>query len=461
MKSTSSKLSVLIVLIGLFVAGSCDRQDSAPVVVLPTQPQIDWAEAEIGVIIHFDINIYAPETYMAIDPATLPDLKVFNPTKLNTDQWLEAAVALGAKYAVLVAKHGTGFCLWPSKVHPYHVGNTPWKDGQGDIVADFIRSCKKYDVKPGIYYNTNFNTYYSAGRRMNMSEEKQKEYNQAVLQQLTELWTNYGHLFEIWFDGGVMVDEKGGIASAVAHLIETHQPKAVLFQGPAKAKNLLRWIGNEDGRATYPNWSTANTTTSSDGLEEIREPTGSPDGKIWCPAEADFPNRKQSAWRGGWLWRADQEEYIFPASDLVDRYYTSVGANANMLVGMVIDTAGLFPEADRQQFVLAGNEIRRRFERVIAETSGKGKTINLKVGKQPMPVSCVVIQEDIASGERIRKYVVEAKIDGKWVLLCEGESVGYKRIQQFPTIQTDRLRLKIEESVGEPAIKKFATYGVQ
>ena len=443
-------------LAGLLFLQSCESPDAE--VVRPTPSHIAWAEAEIGVIIHYDINIYAPDTYRSNDKSTLPDLQIFAPSRLNTDQWLESAVSIGAKYAVLVAKHGTGFCLWPSKAHPYHVGNTPWKNGQGDIVVDFIQSCKKYNVKPGIYYNTNFNAYLGAGRRMAMTEEKQKEYNQIVLQQLTELWSNYGPLFEIWFDGGVMVDEKGGIASAVTRLIETHQPEAVLFQGPASATNLIRWIGNEDGRAVYPNWSTANATTSSDGIEEIKEGTGAPDGIIWCPAEADFPNRKKSAWQGGWLWRADQEEHIFSADELVDRYYTSVGSNANMLVGMVIDTAGLFPEADKRQFELAGKEIRRLFDRPIAETSGKGKTVHLKTGKQPVTVNRVVIQEDIANGERIRKYTVEAKVDGKWLPLCVGESVGYKRIQQFDPVTTTEMRLRVDESAAVPMVKRLAVY---
>ena len=426
--------------------------------VLPTPSHVAWAEAEIGVIIHCDINIFAPDTYKESDPTTLPDLKVFNPAKLNTDQWIESAVSLGAKYAVLTAKHGTGFCLWPSKANPYHVGNTPWKDGKGDIVADFIQSCKKYGVKPGIYYNTNWNTYYGAKRPMPLTGEKLKEYNQAVLQQITELWTNYGPLFEIWFDGGVMMDEEGGIASAVIRLIETKQPDAVLFQGPGNAKNLIRWIGNEGGHAPYPNWSRANTTTSSDGVEEIVYGTGSCDGKIWCPAEADFPNRYSSAWAGGWLWRANEEQHIVPAATLVERYYTSVGMNSNMLVGMVIDTDGLFPDADKQQFILAGKEIRRRFDKAIAETSGKGNTVTLKIGKQPVAVNHVVIQEDIVQGEHIRKYAVEAKIDGKWMTVCDGESIGHKRIQQFNTVKTTEIRLRVDESATTPIIKRLAVF---
>jgi alpha-L-fucosidase len=289
---------------------------------MPTPQQVEWSNAEIGVIIHLDINIYAPETFRYNDKNTLPSLSVFNPSRLNTDQWLESAVSAGAKYAVLTAKHGTGFCLWPTKVHDYHAGNTPVRGGGADIVGDFIRSCKKFGVKPGIYYNTNFNTYFGAGY-LEMSEYERKQYNDAVYRQLRELWTEYGELFEIWFDGGVMTDEKGGIASAVTELIHTHQPQAILFQGPSSCNNLIRWVGNEDGRAPYPHWSTTDFTTSSSGVEEIIGLNGNPDGKIWCPGEADFPNRKKSAWNGGWLWRAGQEHFIFTADELTDRYYTN------------------------------------------------------------------------------------------------------------------------------------------
>jgi alpha-L-fucosidase len=428
-------------------------------IVKPTAEQTAWADAEIGVIITYDINIYAPQTFKYNDAATLPGLEVFNPKKLDTDQWLESAAALGAKYAVLVAKHGTGFCLWPSKANPYHVGNTPWRNGQGDIVADFIRSCEKYGIKPGMYYHTNANTYYGA-EYTKLSPEKRSHYNQIVKQQLTELWTNYGSYFEIWFDGGVMADEEGGIASDVNKLIRTYQPDAVLFQGPSGAKNLIRWIGNENGKAPYPNWSTINATTASDGRKEIKNLGGSPDGKIWCPAEADFPNRKKSSWNGGWLWHANEEEAIFPAEEIVERYYTSVGMNTNMLVGMVIDTAGLFPENDRQQFILAGKEIKRRFGNAIAETSGKGKTISLKIGKEPAKINHVVIQENITKGERVRKYTIEANVEGKWITLCAGTSIGHKRIQKFDTVTTNEIRLRVDEFADTPDIKRLAVYDI-
>ena len=428
---------------------------------LPSPSHLEWADAEIGVIIHFDINVLAPSTFDYSKRETLPNPGVFNPTRLNTDQWLEAAKAAGARYAILVAKHGTGFCLWPTKAHDYHVGRTPWRNGNGDIVRDFIASCKKYGVSPGLYYNTNVNTYLGAGFREFSSDEQRQAYNRTVLEQLAELWTTYGALSEIWFDGGVLADEKGGIASKVYRLIANHQPRAILFQGPIQSKNLIRWVGNEDGRAPYPHWSCANATTSSLGIIEIPDLHGDPDGAIWCPAEADFPNRKKTAWNGGWLWKADEEEHVFPVEDLVDRYYTSVGQNANMLIGMVIDTAGLFPRSDAEVFAGFGSEIKRRFSRPVATTSGSGSLLELILAPRPAKFNHIVLMEDIAKGERIRRFTVEALLDGKWKTVCDGQSIGHKLIRTFPVVETTRVRFLARESADVPHIRRLSVLNVE
>ncbi len=425
---------------------------------LPTPEQVEWANAEIGVIIHLDINIYAPNTFSYKDKNTLPPLAIFNPSKLNTDQWIQAAKSAGAKYAILTAKHGTGFCLWPTKAHDYHVGNTPLRGGNADIVRDFIKSCKKYGIKPGLYFNTNFNTYYQAGY-LPMSDEKRSSYNKAVYMQLKELWSEYGELFEIWFDGGVMSDTKGGIATEVTKLIQMYQPHAILFQGPSSCKNLIRWVGNEDGRAPLPHWSTTDFTTSSSGKEEIIGLTGKPDGKIWCPGEADFPNRKKTAWNGGWLWHSNQEEHLFSTEELLDRYYTSVGRNANMLIGMAIDTSGRFPDADALIFKQFGKKISHIFNKPLAETKGEGQVIELVITDTPCMINHIIIQEEIAFGEQIRAYRIESLNKGQWSVVCEGSTVGHKRIHKIANTETNKIRVIITKCTANPLIKNLSVYG--
>ena len=450
--------SVTITALPMLVTSNCIGQ-SLKSNVLPTSQQADWANAEIGVIIHLDMNIFAPANYHSGQKETLPPLGVFHPSKLNTDQWIAAAKSAGAKYAVLVAKHGTGFSLWPTKANDYTISQTPWKNGHGDIVSDFIKSCKKYGLRPGIYYSVNSNTFYEAGN--NMSDSGRKMYNKVVLKQLTELWTHYGKLFEIWFDGGILPTSKGGVSDQIAGLIKKDQPQAILFQGPSSCKNLIRWVGNENGNAPYPMWSRTDTTTSSQGLVEIKGLNGNPEGRIWCPAESDFPSRKKSAWEGGWFWRANREEDVLPLSGLIQRYYTTVGRNTNMLIGMAIDTSGQFPEKETSIFAEFGKKIKKQFGKSIAETKGSGDEFILKLGDHPVKVNTISIMEDITKGENIRKYSIEAWEDGRWEAVCDGVSVGHKRIQNFNPVQTDKLRLRILKADRTPLIKDFAAYDIE
>lgn len=421
--------------------------------VLPTPSQAEWINKEIGVIIHLDINIFAPETFDYKKKETLPPVSAFNPSKLNTDQWILAAKRAGAKYAVLTAKHGTGFCLWKTKVNDYHVGNSPIRGGGTDIVADFIKSCKKYGVKPGLYYNTNMNTYYNAGY-LPMSDEERLKYNQAVFLQLKELWTEYGQLFEIWFDGGVMSDSKVGIADKVLELLKNHQSNACLFQGPVGMNNLLRWVKNEDGRTPYPFWSRIDPVVSANGQPAIPSAKGNPDGKLWVGAEADFPNRK--GWNGGWLWKAGDGK-VLSADEILSRYYTSVGNNTNMLIGMAIDTSGLFPAYDTKIFEEFGNKLKQREKSKKGSVKGAGNTLTISFN-MPTTINQIEIEEDIAKGERIRKYEVEAMVNGNWQKICEGISVGHKRIQLFDKVTASSVRLTVTAASEKPLIKNFSAY---
>lgn len=424
--------------------------------VLPTPEQVTWSNAEIGVIIHLDIDIFAPDTYHYGDKNTLPPLSAFHPSKLNTDQWVKAAKSAGAKYAVLVAKHGTGFALWPSKANNYNVGHTPWRNGHEDIVADFIRSCKKYGVKPGVYYSVNSSTRYEAGK--DMSDSARKAYNKIVLMQEKELWTLYGKWFEIWFDGGIRPTSQGGVSDQLAGMINDYQPQAILFQGPASCKNLIRWVGNEQGNAPYPMWCRDDSTTSSQGLTAIGGLHGNPDGDIWCPAESDFPSRKKSAWEGGWFWHANHEQDVVSLDSLVRVYYHTVGRNTNLLIGMAIDTSGLFPAKETKLFADFGAVIKKRFSHPVAETKGTGKELILNLAKSPVAVNQIVIEEDLSKGQRIQKYAVEAWREKHWETVCSGTSVGHKRIQEFNLIKTDKLRLSISDASGTPIINQFSAY---
>ena len=449
------KLKFLILaILGIFIESGVQNAQS----VLPSKVQLKWAGSEIGVLIHFDMPVFEPSYDFRKDWNYHPDVSIFNPKELNTDQWIKAAKAAGATYAVLVAKHCSGFSLWPTKAHQYSVKNSPWRNGQGDIVKDFIASCKKYGLKPGIYASTTANGYLKVdnpGKVVSGDPEEQKKYNDIVKTQLTELWSEYGDLFELWFDGGVLPPEKGGFD--VLELLKKYQPEAIAFQGPFGYENNIRWVGNEEGVAPYPCWSRADSTTSASGIIEIKGLNGNPDGLFWCPGESDFPIRKNSSFQGGWFWRKDQDDQLRSLGELIDKYNKSVGRNTNMLLGVVIDERGLVPDADIKRMNEFGVKIKKNFEKLLGETSGTGNEFNIKF-QLPKKLKYVVIMEEISKGERILEYKLTGKADNKWQLISTGSSIGHKRIEVIKEGIFSDIKLEVLKSDGTPEIKSLACY---
>lgn len=452
-----NKFNLLFISLCLCVSCTNKNNKNETQIVVPNQIQKNWADAEIGVLIHFDMPVFKPD-YNFRQWGTHPDASVFNPTELNTDQWLEAATKLGAKYAVLVAKHCSGFSLWPTAAHEYSIKNSPWKNGKGDIVKDFIASCKKYGLKPGIYASTTANGYLyvdNPGKVQEGGPVTQEEYNKIVTQQLTELWSNYGDLFEIWFDGGVLSKDQGG--ADVLSLVQKLQPNAVAFQGPYGHPNLVRWVGNEEGVAPYPCWATADSTTNADGTTVINGLNGNPEAAFWCPGEADFTLRWNSSFQGGWFWGEDQDSMIFSVDELMTKYETSVGRNTNMLLGIVIDKRGLVPDADMKRIEEFGNAIKRMYSSPLADVSGSGNVYEIQLEK-PSVIDRIILQEDISKGERVLSYKVTGEHDGKWTELCSGTNIGHKRIERFDAQIISRLKLEIMDSKAEPYISHFKAF---
>ncbi len=451
MKHTKKSLLALLILF-IFHAGLFAQ------IPKPTKEQVQWADCEIGALIHFDINVYEPEYRWRGQWDYNPDPKIFNPTELNTDQWVKAIKDMGGQYAVLVVKHCTGFCLWPTRAHDYSIKRSPWKNGQGDILAEFIQSCKKYDVHPGVYYSAAANGYLKVdnpGLVNSKDPEEQKAYNAIVEQQLEEIYFKYGEFFEIWFDGGCLPPEKGG--PDIVSLLHQYQPQAVVFQGPEGTNSLIRWVGNERGVAPYPCWSTTHTTTSSGGEQEIDRLHGNPDGPLWCPGEADFPIR-HGGWQGGWFYHPENTKYLMSLETLLDKYYTTVGRNTNMLIGVVIDQRGLVPEVDVQRMKEFGDEIKKRFVNPAAKTSGSGNDV--MVTFEPQLVNQVVLMEDIKDGERTRAFEILGKQGEKWIPLGEGSCIGHKYIQRFKDVELSAVKVKINKSIAKPIIRELSAYHI-
>ncbi|QOD62460.1 alpha-L-fucosidase [Polaribacter haliotis] len=438
---------------------------------VPNKRQVAWQEAELGVVFHYDLHVFDGIKYgqggNRIDP--IPNYQIFNPQELDTDQWVKSAKDAGAKFAILTATHETGFALYQSDVNPYSLKALKWKDGKGDIVADFVASCKKYGIKPGIYLGIRWNSFmgvhnFNVNGEGAFRENRQKWYNKMVEGMVKEICTKYGELFEIWFDGGADHPDNG--APDVLPIVRKYQPNCLFYHNGQLAE--ARWGGSESGTVGYPNWSTfpyISTGSGENAQKDIYKDNykllkqGDKNGEFWVPAMADTPLRGYNG-RHEWFWEPGDEAHIFPVEDLMDMYYKSIGRNSTLIMGLTPNPDGLMPEPDVKRLKEWGDEIKRRFQNPIASTSGKGKKITLKLNKKT-PINHVIIQEDITKGERIRSYIVEGLINGKWTILTKGESIGNKRIQQFKTVEVNKIRLKILKADREPQIKNLSVYNVK
>jgi len=425
----------------------------------PTAAQRRWQDCEVGLIYHFDLpiaaGIYAPNNTHRerIDPAR------YNPTRLDTDQWLEAAKAAGARYAVFTATHFNGFMQWQSDLYPYGLKQAKWRGGKGDVVQEFVESCHKAGILPAIYFSTHRNVYQTVwGHYVNWGKgrgtEKQQAYNRIAEAQLAELCSRYGNLVQIWFDAGVKLPHEGG--PDVLPIFARHQPDSVFYHSSRRSDH--RWVGNESGRVRYPSWATM--PRGADDAVGHNCPTwkrclasGDPDGPVWSPGMADAPLRNHN-----WFWKPGQEKNVHDVDDLMSMYIASVGHNCNLILGEVITPEGLVPEYDIQRLAEFGREVKRRFGTSLAETAGNGNTLELALPR-PAPINCMMAMEDIAHGERIRAYEFEGRVaGGSWRPLCQGECVGHKRIQTFDPVEVAAVRLRVNKSSATPRIRRLAVF---
>ena len=450
-----------LLLLAIFPFYLWAQETSIPV---PKPHQLKWHEAEMGAVFHYDLHVFDGIRYgqgnNRINP--IEDYNIFNPTALDTDQWIQAAKAAGCKFAILTATHETGFGLWQSDVNPYCLKAVKWRDGEGDIVRDFVNSCRKYGIQPGIYVGIRWNSLlgihnFKAEGDNEFARNRQAWYKRYCEKMVTELCTRYGDLFMIWFDGGA--DNPRGDGPNVEPIVNKYQPDCLFFHNVDRAD--VRWGGTETGTVSYPCWSTfpypfshSNATDTNEHYELLKH--GDKNGKYWLPAMADAPLRGANG-RHEWFWEPDDENNVYSLDVLMDMYEKSVGRNATLMLGLTPDPTGLLPAGDVNRLKEMGDEINRRFSTPLAQTSGTKKTQVLKLGKK-QSVNYYMIQENIKKGERIRQYKIEAKINGKWKTVCQGESVGHKRIEKLNSIETDMVRLTILESIEQPDIINFSVY---
>ena len=402
----------------------------------PSPVQLAWHDMELTMFIHFGPATWQDQEY---DDLSTP-LSQINPTQLNTDQWADVAVSYGAKMIIFCAKHTGGFVWWQTKTTDYGVKEIPWKQGKGDVLAELAASCKKRGLKLGIYLSPE-DRYLGAGMGGKKADPvKQKNYEQIYRKQLTELLTNYGDIYELWVDGSLVFN--------IEDLINKYATKAVILQSTAAT---IRWVGNETGFAPYPAWNGIKEADARSGNSTASH--SNPNGNVWLPIEVDVSIRRPT-----WFWKTWNEKNLLTVEELMRIYYSSVGRGCVFLINACPDTTGLIAPAETKRFAEFGEEIRKRFGTPIKETQGKGKelVLNLHSSKQ---IDHILLMEDISQGERIRKFTLEGKQGSDWKTIFQGSAIGHKLIvQAYPRQFYETIRIVINESVGEPLIRKMAVY---
>ena len=464
---------------------SCNSvQSPQPVGPVPSERQLKWHELEYYAFVHFNMNTFTNMEWGFGDES--PEL--FNPTELDCRQWARVCKEAGMKGIILTAKHHDGFCLWPSEYTEHSVKNSPWKNGEGDVVRELADACKEYGLKFGVYLSP---------WDRNHSDYGKPEYITYFRNQLRELLTNYGDIFEVWFDGANGGTGYYGGANEERRIdretyydwentwdiVRELQPNACLFSdaGPD-----IRWCGNEEGWVRKTNWSLIKRDSFAPGvvpdIEYLR--TGQINGTHWVPAEVDVSIRP------GWYYHPSEDHKVKTLPQLLDIYYHSIGRNASFLLNLPVDTRGLVHEKDVEQLQKLAAAIKHDFDDNLAlnqnasATNVRGnskkyaaenatddnpdtywatddgvKTASLEIDfQQPTEMNRFLVQEDIRLGQRIKDFSVEAFINDEWKEISRETTIGRKRILRFPNVTSNKLRFNVIDSKACPVISNIEVY---
>jgi len=419
-------LSLLISLISF----SQTKRFNNPV---PTRQQLAWHEMEFYLFAHFGPNTFTDKEW---GEGTEPE-DIFNPTNLDCRQWCRVAKAAGAKGIIITAKHHDGFCLWPSKYSTHTVRESKWKNGKGDVLKELSRACKEYGLKFGVYISPWDRNHPKYGT---------PEYNDVFVNMMKEIFTNYGPIWELWWDGANGEGPNGKKQvydwDRFKKTVRKLSPNTVIFSdvGPD-----IRWCGNEKGIAGKTNWNLLDTVGFTPGagapaVDILNR--GNENGKNWIPAECDVSIRP------GWFYHKEEDDKIKSPEELFQLYLKSVGRGANLLLNVPPDRAGMINEKDSIALVGFKKLRDESFKNNLANSAKHSVSAGDSVKEiwqihfsKPVKINCVVLKEEIKNGQAIEKFSLELQNDAG-VIAYLGATVGRKRVMTFPVVETNSIFLK-------------------
>ena len=408
----------------------------APRLARPSAGQRAWQDLELGMFVHFAPNTWQEKEY---DDLSLAPPAIMQ--NVETEQWVDTALALGARYIVLVAKHAGGFCLWQTETTDYSIKNSPWKGGRGDVMASLAEACARRGLQLGVYLSPRDDKHGAGLSGKCATSEAQAVYDEMYRRQLTELLSRYGPIVELWLDGSSVVPT-GDIVAKFA-------PDAMIFQGPQAT---IRWVGNEDGFAPYPCWNAVASADARSGIATALH--GDPEGDVWMPVEVDVSIR-----RPNWFWNSTDEKNLLSLDQLIEIYYRSVGRGTQLLLNTPPDQSGRIPALDANRAAEFGDEIRARFANAVGEGAVTGRELEVSLGAgSPQRVDHVILQEAIGQGERVRGWKLEGYAWEHWQPIATGTAIGHKQIIPITPDGYTILRLTVTDARDEPVIQRLAAF---
>ena len=464
--------------------------DERLVRITPHERQVSFQQLEFYAFVHFTVNTFTDREWG--DGTESPE--IFDPKKLDTEQWAKAVKSAGMKGLILTCKHHDGFCLWHSRHTDHTVANSPYKN---DVVKEVSDACRKYDIKFGVYLSPwdRHSPLYGQG----------KAYDDYFIEQLTELLTNYGEVFSVWFDGACGEGPNGkkqyyDWERYYAKIRELQPNACISVCGPD-----IRWCGNEAGYTRTAEWSVvperardsemiAEKSQQTDDEEFRQRKVDARDGDlgsrglleneqslIWYPAEVN------TSIRPGWFWHEYENDKVKNLEELIKIYNNSVGGNATFLLNIPPTRDGLFHENDVKRLEELGSYLSAAFRTNLtgaaaltadtnAEnhpitaalqdsyeeyyTAAKGRntaTITASWDK-PVNVGNIVLKENILCSQRVESFTVDARLDGEYKEVYKGTVIGYKRIVPLKSVVTDSIRINITDSRTEPTLSFLGIY---
>ncbi len=468
--------NLFLILLLLLIFTACQNEPVAPPEpygAVPSERHLAWYPMEYYAFVHFNINTFSDEEWG--DGQENPE--VFNPTALDTRQWVSIFKAAGMKGIIITAKHHDGFCLWPSEYTEHDVASSPWRNGEGDLLQELADACKEYDLKLGVYLSP---------WDRNNPKYGTPEYNQYFMDQLSEALTGYGDIFEVWFDGANGEGPNGKKQEYdwenFIGTVREHQPDAVIFSdaGPD-----IRWVGTEKGFANPTNWSTLNRDEYYPGTPRYVElRSGNQNGTHWVPAEVDVSIRP------GWYYHTDEDSLIKSVDHLEQIYYESLGRNGNLLLNVPPDRRGLVHPNDSAALMdlkarldatfmenlatqasvsaseIRGDDIQYNPQQLLdgdwltywaVDDSTMTASVELN-WKEEKTFNVISLKEYIPLGQRIEAFEVATKVEGEWQRITAGTTIGYQRLFRFPAVTSDAVKVSITRSMACPMLSEIGLY---